>query len=372
MKVWQIRLLLMAEIFLTSTVHAQGLKKVLILDVVNIDKNSNYDYLVGSITEALTAKLKENFAFRDTPKDAWQKAAQNNDLLFEDESYTRTFAMTLGIRMRQDIAISGGFRVAVVKGQQVMKATLFLIDVPNRRIIDTVEKNMPLTGDLFSKVDELARDLTKAAEKVLPGKDYYAKHQDEFAVTQSSLSLVTSAFFLTANGPKSLDEDSLYLTPSRFKMMYAAGLQYQTNLWRRLDFWGQALAYFSNANVTSQQQTNVMPSTLFGGSGIVGLAWVFDIGKKYHITPRAGGGYMYGQAKLDFSQYSKPPRDANNKDVLSTSLMFYGPVVVVGADFSWDVSQTFFLNLGTVAQMFFNGVGSSTTMGVTLGGGYRF
>ena len=81
---------------------------------------------------------------------------------------------------------------------------------------------------------------------------------------------------------------------------------------------------------------------------------------------------MYGQAKLDFSQYSKPPRDANNKDVLSTSLMFYGPVVVVGADFSWDVSQTFFLNLGTVAQMFFNGVGSSTTMGVTLGGGYRF
>lgn len=68
------------HLLLTSLLQAAALKKVLILDVVNIDKNANYDYLVGSITDAFTAKLKENFAYSETPKEAWQKAAVAGDL----------------------------------------------------------------------------------------------------------------------------------------------------------------------------------------------------------------------------------------------------------------------------------------------------
>ncbi len=83
-------------LFATTLLHPAALKKVLILDVVNIDKNENYYYLVASITDAFTAKLKENFAYSETPKEAWQKAAVAGDLPFEDESYTRPYAMSLG------------------------------------------------------------------------------------------------------------------------------------------------------------------------------------------------------------------------------------------------------------------------------------
>ncbi|AFM11142.1 hypothetical protein Turpa_0487 [Turneriella parva DSM 21527] len=74
------RLKIFALLLLCSALHPAALKKVLILDVVNIDKNANYDYLVGSITDAFTAKLKENFAYSETPKEAWQKAAVAGDL----------------------------------------------------------------------------------------------------------------------------------------------------------------------------------------------------------------------------------------------------------------------------------------------------
>ena len=60
--------ILLTIVLSTAARHAQSLKKVLILDVVNIDKNANYDYLVGSMTAAVAGDLyrRPNLGFRNS------------------------------------------------------------------------------------------------------------------------------------------------------------------------------------------------------------------------------------------------------------------------------------------------------------------
>lgn len=355
-----------------SPATANRLKKVLILDVVNIDKNPNYEYLVGSITDALIEKLKTNFAFKETPKTDWQSAAQKNDLFFEDESYTKTFAMTLGIRMRQDIAVSGGFKVVIVKGQQQMRATLFLIDVPNKKIIDTVEKNMPLTGDMFSKVDELANQLAKSAETVLPGKDFYEKNKDDFDVATSSLRLISEAYFLQFMGPKQLDETSLFVTPSRLPLLYGGGLRFQSGIWRKLDWYAQGAFFYSNAALTSQQSATTVPQTMMGGNATAGLAYTIDFGKRFHVTPWSGGGYFVGQTTMSYVNFPQMPSQKDGSKTASSVLLFYGPTANAGIDFTFDLTRSLFVNMGVASLWYFNGQGVSANLGASLSSGWRF
>lgn len=355
-----------------AKIHPAALKKVLILDVVNIDKNQNYDYLVGSITDALTEKLKTNFVFKETLKADWQAAATKNDLLFEDESYTRTFAMSLGIKMKQDITISGGFRVVVVKGQQVLRATLFLIDVPNKKIIDIVEKDMPITGDLFSKVDTLALSLTKSAAKVLPGKDFYAQNKESFDLERSSLRLISEAYLLTAIGPKQFDETSSYITPSRMAQTFGGGLRYQSGLWRKFDWYVQGMFYYSGAALISQQSGTTIPQKFLGGAVTGGIGYTLDIGRRFQLTPWLGGGYFFGQTKLNYSNYSVQPVDRAGTKYSGSETLVYAPTANLGVDLSFDISQHWYVSLGATSMSFFNGPGVSTTVGATLSGGWRF
>ena len=368
----KMRLRILLAFLLGSTLHAAALKKVLILDVVNIDKNTNYDYLVGSITDAFTAKLKENFAYSETPKEAWQKAAVAGDLPFEDESYTRTYAMSLGIRMRQDIAISGGFRVAVLNRQQVIKTTLFLIDVKNKKVIDVIEKNMPLTGDLFGKVDELAITLTEAAKKVLPGKDYYAKNETEFEVGHPTLRLVSEAYFLTLAGPAKFSESKSFITPSQSPQLYGAGLRAQSQLWRRLEWYVQGMFYSSFSSLQSEQSGTAIPQTMMAGSAAGGLGYIFPFSKRLSLTPWVGGGFFVGQTTLQFSNYVRHPTDSTGTKVASQSALFYGPTANAGLGLGIIVTDDVFLNLGAVSMAFFNGQGISATLGATVSGSWRF
>lgn len=366
------RLIALAALLMGSALSAEGIKKVLILDVVNIDKNPNYDYLVASITDAFTAKLKENFVYSETPKESWQKAALAGDLPFEDESYTRTFALSLGLKMRQDIAISGGFRVTVVNRQQVIKATLFLIDVKNKKIIDTVEKNLPLSGDLFGKVDELAVALTEAAKKVLPGKDYYVKNEADFEVGHPTLRLVSEAYFMTLAGAKTFSENKSFVTPARMSLVYGAGLRAQAQLWRKFEWYVQGMFFLSTATLTSEQSGTSIPQTLMAGNASGGLGYVVPVSKRLSFTPWIGGGFFLGQTTLQFSNYAKQPTDSTGTSVSSQSVLFYGPTANAGLAMGIIVTDDVFLSLGATSMAFFNGEGISATLGGMVSGSWRF
>ncbi|RME91251.1 MAG: hypothetical protein D6767_05500 [Candidatus Hydrogenedentota bacterium] len=85
------------------------IKRVLILDIKNIEENPNYNYLENSITDAIRNLLKKKFAFYEMPKEKWQSIAEEN-YVYPEDYYTRTSAMNVGLLTKQDIVIAGEFK----------------------------------------------------------------------------------------------------------------------------------------------------------------------------------------------------------------------------------------------------------------------
>lgn len=357
----------------TNILFAETLKKVLILDVVNYEKDPNLDYLQSSITEALTNKLKEKFVFRETPRDEWQASARAGDLVFLDESYTRTFAMSLGITMNQDIAISGGFRKVLHQGKPAIRATLFLLDVRKRKVVATIEKNMPQSGDLFSAVDALADELAKAAEQVLPGKETVRQNQAAFAAGDRSLTLTGRVTPLAIIGAAKFDETRPVPSPSQLTMSYEAGARYeQQRFWRAIGLWLHGQGFFTSTKMQSAQRSSSVPVLAYGGSAAVGLSINVDLRSRMHLVPRLGVGYMVGVARQDFSSYEKSPLDVNSNSLSVINSVFYGTIFQAGAELVFDISSSLFMEMGAMTQFYLNSQGVTSTLGGTFGFGWRY
>ena len=124
-------------IFLSSALHATGLKKVLVLDFINIEQKTEYKYLEKSITETVKKDLKAKFAFRETEKRDWQKVAEKN-YIFRSDYYTRTAAMSLGLLANQDVVIAGGFRVFNKQEVAIIKVDILIIDIAKKKVLTSV------------------------------------------------------------------------------------------------------------------------------------------------------------------------------------------------------------------------------------------
>lgn len=353
--------------------HAEALKKVLILDVINLDKEPNFEYLVGSITDALKENLRQNFVFVETPKEEWQREALAHDLVFTDESNTRTYSLDLGIAMRQDITVSGGFKVRSKRGQQILEVIVFLLDVKSRKLIDTITMETPASGEIFSKINKMADQLSLAAAKVLPGKDDYAKNKSDFGGGDRSLTIVTRTKPLTILGLKKFDETDQMLRPSQYTLSFEAGARYEiNNFWRRFALWGQGSAFFSPLPLSSVQSSQTIGNLTIGAIAMVGAARVFDLSRKWHFVPRLGAGYMFAYAKLDSSNYGKQIFDSGSNLTSTVNGYFFGPVFLVSTDVQYDINARIFVETGLSVQTFLNSKGVSMTAGVNLATGWRF
>ncbi|MBV6494865.1 MAG: hypothetical protein LDLANPLL_02902 [Turneriella sp.] len=154
-----------------QSLWAASLKKVLILDFKNLDKNPNYDYLETSITDAVRTNLQEKFAFNEMPQSKWQSLAKDNFFLWAEDNYSRSVGLNLGVRAKQDIVVGGYYQaVRNAYGRYIVRAHVFVLDVGKRKIVTEFSIDMPADATLFDSVEKLATRVVKEAKAVLPNK----------------------------------------------------------------------------------------------------------------------------------------------------------------------------------------------------------
>ncbi|HNE20265.1 MAG TPA: hypothetical protein PLF85_11140, partial [Turneriella sp.] len=162
----------------TATLHAQALKRVMILDFKNLDKNPDYTYLEESITEAVRNDLKAKFDFREMQKSDWQKLAEKNLHLWPEDNYTRSFGLHIGAVARQDIVVGGYYQAIIEKKPRkgvrahdfVIRAHVFVIDIGQRKVVSEFDMIMPADASLFTSIEVLAARVVAESKAVLPNK----------------------------------------------------------------------------------------------------------------------------------------------------------------------------------------------------------
>jgi len=167
--------------FIGMPVFGAKMKKVLLVDIINKEKNANFGYLEASITDAIRNKLKETFVFRETKKEKWSAVAKDN-FLFKEEWDQKSVSMNLGLLTKQDILISGSFVVKSAKKKRKRKkgadeifTLVRIFDISKKKIIADFTIKGYADGRIWDSVNEIADRIVKEASKVLPNKKDWAK-----------------------------------------------------------------------------------------------------------------------------------------------------------------------------------------------------
>lgn len=271
-----------------------ALKKVIILPIVNIEKDPNFAYLEGSITDSLKERLREKFAFDELPEDKWAVVADQNFIL-RDDFHTRTAAMNLGILANQDIVINGGFRpvnkkLAGGKIKSSIHATAHLLDVKKKKTIATVELDLPADSELFTAVGQVADRIEEETRKVIPSKEDAAR--SGLKADSEPLFADVSAG-LRAGGGMYVSGYSKYFSaqlPAVGAVMHARvpKLMQQFTAEMGLVFLSHKLKDGNDSALQSLGVSSTTANYMFSLS----FGYQVNLNPKFYLEPQVGGGYV--------------------------------------------------------------------------------
>lgn len=270
------------------------LKKVIIMPIINVEKDPNFAYLEGSITDSLKERLREKFAFEEMPEAQWSKVAEQNFIL-RDDFHTRTAAMNLGILSNQDIVIHGGFRPVNKKVGVGIKtsilATAYILDVKKKRVVATIEVTLPADSELFTAVGQVADRMEGETKKIIPSKEEAAR---------SNFKVAGAPFFadpsvgLNAGGGYYIAGYAKYFTAqlpvlgATFRMRmprFSDRLQIQSDFL----FMNHKL---KEGNDSALQSLGVSSSTA-NYMLTVSAGYQIPIKQKFYVEPQLGLGYVF-------------------------------------------------------------------------------
>ncbi len=270
----------------SQPVFAQGMKKVLVLDFINIEKNPNVHYLEASLTDAVREKLKKLFAYQATPKKQWQEVAQRN-FIFREDYATKSAAMNLGLLARQDVVISGGFRIEGKKNMQII-TRVRIIDIAQKKFIADFEEKGPADNRIFDTVDRIAAKIVEKSRSVLPTKEQWQQSGLSATISEPIFDQVLLNFHV-GGGLYALDySDKIEAKQPAISAEISVNMPF---IWKNLSLGLQASyiqdTFRDGASDAIDGLSIVTSNYLLGGY----LGFRFEPGH-FFISPRMGGGMV--------------------------------------------------------------------------------
>lgn len=323
-------------VLMAPLMHAEKLRKVIILDFKNLDKNPDYGYLEDSITEAIRNDLKAKFDFKELPQKDWRSLAEKNYYLWPEENHSRGFALNLGLLARQDIAIGGYYQAIIEKKARrgakahdfVIRAHVFVLDIGKKKVVSEFDMIMPADASLFGAVEELAARVVKESKSVLPNKGEAGKQQfddDEIGPHELTIAGGIAVYSLPAAFTGNYT-GSTVLYAKDFKDTVAGSLAYTYRdfLFRNVQIELLAGGQFGSNDLSVANDTKRIKAslTVLAAGGHLGYRFSFW---RFFLTPFAGGGFSLASVKLDYSTLAKLPLDAFGNELSSSNLNISAP-----------------------------------------------
>ncbi|HMV34557.1 MAG TPA: DUF1554 domain-containing protein [Turneriella sp.] len=165
-------------------------KKMLIMDFRNLDQDPNFQYLEGSITDAVKKLLREKFEFFEPEANDVEKRAQDSYFLFPEDYHNKNVALQLGLMTDQDIVISGGFQKRYsARGEAFILVDVMIFDIENKKLVRQFKNEIKVNAAIFESIDKLAQKVAQEAQEILPHKGQF--EFDRYApITQTQVTLL--------------------------------------------------------------------------------------------------------------------------------------------------------------------------------------
>ncbi len=368
------RFLFITIFLMAPALHAAGLRKVMILDFKNLDKNPDYGYLEDSITEAIRNDLKAKFDFKEMPQKDWRSLAEKNFFLWPEENHSRGFALNLGLLARQDIAV-GGYYQAIIegkgkrKGNYVVRAHVYVLDIGKKKVVSEFDVTMPADASLFGAVEELAARVVKEAKAVLPnkGEGPIQDTDDDIGSGEFGLMAGTGVYALPAqfSGNYTSDE-TLYAKDFRSALAVSAFYSHHDFLVPHVEIHFMGGAQFASNDLAVATDSKRIRATLLDVFAAAHMGYNLAFWR-FTLTPLAGGGFSMASIKLDYTTLSALPVTESGDTRSQTNLNLSAPFVEGGFRLSFKITNRLSFNAYTLYRQNFY-IGTSAAQLFAAGG----
>lgn len=362
-------------LFITSEVSARSEKRVMLLDFKNVLKKADYDYLEASITDAVRTRLKEKFVYSEIEKKEWQSVAKESFVL-EEDLYTYTAAMNLGINAQPDVAIFGGYFIESKRGstQQEIRTRVRILDLAKRKEIADFEMKSVIDASIFETVEKIADRIVKEAATVLPGKEAWAKGEIQDATRKFNQLSLRGSFSPFSVGP----QDRKVGAGSQHGPANLRNIMSVTADFQHFGLYFESLGLFVSAGVRSGTDTfsfaqdgSPVPVNLLGLSTTAGLTWRQPMNNNLYMQIFLGGGLNYDILKYEFSSRSVAVTTANGQTLSQSELSAIAPAAVGGIRLGYMITRWLFLEIGTSYTVQFYRPGFDQLVSAEIGMGFK-
>ncbi len=365
------RVILLA-LFCTPAFAAQ-LKKVLLLDFKNILKKAEFDYLESSITDATRNKLKEKFAFQETDRDKWLEAAKEA-FVVEEDLYTYSAAINVGLAAKQDVVIFGGYVVENKKGGgPELRARIRILDLGKKKQIADFETKNPVDATIFDAVEKIADRIVKEAAAVLPSKEDAAAGRLKVEIpTLNQLSLRGLYSPVAFNANRVLTSTGQYAgTDFKNTAGFALDFHHFGIFKEQLGVFAGGIVRISNDQFSYSIDGSSVPAALQSFGGISGFAWRQRLGSRFYLQPFVGGGVQYDIMKFTYDNRTVAVTTAAGQTVSAGEYTLLSPFAAGGLRFGYAINSWLILEAGAqYAFSFYQGANGQSLFG-ELGVGFR-
>jgi hypothetical protein len=390
-------------VLLLATPVFPARRKLLILPFQNREKNPLYDYLEGSITDAVTKKLQENFVFESPPEEKWKGAASQN-LVHQHELYTQTAGMQLGAWLKQDVVISGSYIVVqkpITRARQnykddkpadrpidklvntpqtsapVIVTTVRVFDISKKKIVTEFDVESFADASLFESIDALAARVAKEAAVVLPNENEWRETGvSDFADYQHHVGLSISVGAISTPGAldTAISSGSQLLPKDFHPLRFSIGYTRRQTFYRDLFVTGQLVYGTATSSFAVEKSTIDIGASSRSLSVSAGAGYHWAFWSRYYAAPVLRFGYQSGNITLSYENLLTKPVDLDGQEVTKRAFTANAPLIGIGAfggfrmnetlaaEFHTEYELLFFSNRVS-AQVFF---GLAMTMGLDL------
>lgn len=292
-----------------SRLSAAPLKKILILGFKNTAKDRNHDFLEGTITKAVRQNLVKKFAFYDTPPEETLKFAEAN-MLSPDDFHTQSVGFQMGLLMKQDVVISGGF---IVKGGNIV-ASVTIFDIGQRKVINRFEIAGPASSDIFNTIGKIADRIAGEVAVILPNKEEWQKSEAKDSgvggkILLNKVSVAGNLNFAAAPGGSSTAiNTNRVLDPADMPGSFAFSLGYdREKIIADFFAWGSISYHMGKREFQEPQNGSNVSVSLQGGVLRAGIGYELPLVWRIYLAPNIGAGYYWGIIKLNYSNLMPKP-----------------------------------------------------------------
>lgn len=357
----------------THALSATQLKKVLVLDFKNVLKKKDFDYLEGSITDAVRGKLKEKFAFQEIEQDKWKEIAKEN-FIIEEDLYTYSAAINLGIAARQDIVIFGGYVAEEKKGGgQELRTRVRILDLGKKKQIADFEIKNPVDATIFDAVEKIADRIVKEAAAVLPSKEDAARGRfKEEIPTLNQLSLRGQFAPIALGANRVVTQDGRY-AGSDFQKVIGVGLDFHHfGIFKeQLGVFGAGVVRVSSDQFRYGIDNSAIPASLQSFVGQAGIAWRQKLGAKFYLQPFMGGGVQYDIMKFTYDNRTVAVTTAAGQTVSAGEYTLLFPFASAGLRFGYALNAWLLLEMGAQYAFSFYRGANGQSLFAEVGVGFR-